>query len=121
MNIGSRTRYGLAAILLTASFTLYATDGDVQYSAPYIWVNPETGQVETVNPGPTLKTHPVMEDENVAAEANVMAVAPGEEAGGHEVTHVPIHQILIVVVGIIASIGVMVVMGRSRKTDTENG
>jgi hypothetical protein len=34
-----------------------AIDGDVEYSAPYIMVDPETGQIVTVNPGPRLKAH----------------------------------------------------------------
>jgi len=34
-----------------------ATDGDVDYSSPYITVDPETGQLVTKNPGPRLKTH----------------------------------------------------------------
>ena len=37
-----------------------AIDGDVVYSAPYIMVDPETGQIVTVNPGPRLKAHEVM-------------------------------------------------------------
>lgn len=34
-----------------------ATDGDVDYSSPYITVDPKTGQLVTRNPGPRLKTH----------------------------------------------------------------
>lgn len=34
-----------------------AIDGDMQYSAPYVIFNEETGKLETVNPGPRLKTH----------------------------------------------------------------
>ena len=34
-----------------------ASDGDVDYSSPYITVDPKTGQLVTRNPGPRLKTH----------------------------------------------------------------
>ena len=34
-----------------------ASDGDVDYSSPYITVDPETGQLVTRNPGPHLKNH----------------------------------------------------------------
>jgi len=37
-----------------------AIDGDVEYSAPYIMVDPETGQIVTVNPGPKPKAHEVI-------------------------------------------------------------
>jgi len=36
---------------------VFAVDGDVDYAAPYLWVDPETGQVSTVNPGPQSKVH----------------------------------------------------------------
>jgi len=36
---------------------VFAVDGDVDYAAPYLWVDPETGQVSTVNPGPQPKVH----------------------------------------------------------------
>jgi hypothetical protein len=59
------------------AFSALAIDGDVVYSAPYIMVDPETGQIVTVNPGPKLKAHEVMvtnEDNSAAAdEANVTA------------------------------------------------
>ncbi|MGY8814290.1 MAG: hypothetical protein ACKVHQ_06180 [Gammaproteobacteria bacterium] len=42
------------------AFTALAIDGDVVYSAPYIMVDPETGQIVTVNPGPKLKAHEIM-------------------------------------------------------------
>lgn len=34
-----------------------ASDGDVDYSAPYITVDPETGELITVNPGPRPEMH----------------------------------------------------------------
>jgi hypothetical protein len=43
--------------LLSAGNT-FASDGDVDYSAPYITVDPETGKLVTVNPGPQLRVHP---------------------------------------------------------------
>jgi len=36
-----------------------ASDGDVDYSTPYITVDPVTGQLVTKNPGPKLKAHPM--------------------------------------------------------------
>jgi len=56
--------------LLTVSNAL-ASDGDVDYSAPYITVDPETGQLITVNPGPQLKVHPpVSSDPTIDVAAN---------------------------------------------------
>ncbi|MGK0297818.1 MAG: hypothetical protein ACI9XC_001435 [Gammaproteobacteria bacterium] len=42
------------------AFSAQAIDGDVVYSAPYIMVDPDTGQIVTVNPGPKLKAHEIM-------------------------------------------------------------
>jgi hypothetical protein len=47
----------MAVSLILLSGVARATDGDVDYSSPYITVDPKTGQVITVNPGPRLKTH----------------------------------------------------------------
>jgi len=46
-------------VLIMSVFTgnVIAGDGDVSYSAPYITVDPATGNLITVNPGPELKTH----------------------------------------------------------------
>ena len=54
------------------AFSALAIDGDVVYSAPYIMVDPETGQIVTVNPGPKLKAHEVMvtNDISQASEPN---------------------------------------------------
>jgi hypothetical protein len=51
---------GFMIILLTGMLivpVVFAVDGDVDYAAPYLWVDPETGQVSTVNPGPQPKVH----------------------------------------------------------------
>jgi hypothetical protein len=66
-----------------------AIDGDVVYSAPYIMVDPDTGQIVTVNPGPRLKAHEAMPtggvvddkvaETNVAAGVNVSV--PANQAG----------------------------------------
>jgi len=42
--------------ILSAGAAL-AADGDVVYSAPYISVDPETGKLVTINPGPQMKMH----------------------------------------------------------------
>lgn len=46
----------MAAVLLKAA-VVFAVDGDVDYSAPYLWVDPNTGQISTINPGPQPKVH----------------------------------------------------------------
>ena len=52
-----------------------AIDGDVEYSAPYIMVDPETGQIVTVNPGPRLKAHEIMPATNPDSDiSNNMSV-----------------------------------------------
>ncbi len=102
------------------SLPLWATDGDVVYSAPYIWVNPETGQIETVNPGPRLKSHEAMassEAAEPAADGTMAAEATGsqmatETTAGHAEAHTPIMHPIIVLIGIAATIGVMVGMGK---------
>ncbi len=102
------------------SLPLWATDGDVVYSAPYIWVNPETGQIETVNPGPRLKAHEAMASSEDAGSAagEVMASEAGStqmdaaESEGHAEAHIPIMHPIIVLIGIAATIGVMVGMGK---------
>ena len=107
----------LIALPLMAS----ATDGDVTYSAPYIWVNPETGQIEMKNPGPQPKAHPGMSTESAETPAQMVMAAEEGDAGagdhasgaeGEAVAHTnPIHPI-IVLAGMIATVSVIVVMGR---------
>ena len=94
-----------------------ATDGDVVYSAPYIWVNPETGQIETVNPGPRLKAHESMTSTETSEQPSTEVMASestGSEMATHETVaaHTPIMHPLVVLIGIAATIGLMVVMGR---------
>jgi hypothetical protein len=94
-----------------------ATDGDVVYSAPYIWVNPETGQIETVNPGPRLKAHEAMtstETSEQTATEVMESESAGSEMATHETAaaHTPIMHPLVVLIGIVATIGLMVGMGR---------
>lgn len=59
----------------------FAGDGDVDYSAPYITLDPETGELVTVNPGPQLKSHadPRSESSAQTADADTANVA-GESA-----------------------------------------
>jgi len=47
----------VAIITVISIAGVFASDGDVNYSAPYITVDPETGKLITVNPGPELKMH----------------------------------------------------------------
>jgi hypothetical protein len=51
------TASGVLMLALGAAQSVSAGDGDVDYSAPYITVDPETGELVTVNPGPQLKMH----------------------------------------------------------------
>lgn len=59
---------------------VHATDGDVDYSAPYITVDPETGQLVTRNPGPRLKAHPMEMPDPSAGQSAMISAAPSEEA-----------------------------------------
>jgi hypothetical protein len=78
----------LALILYMSTRPVMAIDGDVEYSAPYIMVDPETGQIVTVNPGPRLKAHEPMPDNNERAESgdagpvtgNVASSTPSEQS-----------------------------------------
>ncbi len=98
------------------AYSVFATDGDVVYSAPYIWVNPDTGQIETVNPGPRLKAHEAVV-ENEATESTDMGVIQNTQvvAGESEteaVAHTSILHPLIVLIGMGLTVGVIVMMGR---------
>jgi len=62
--------YFLSVLSLMGLNNTFAGDGDVTYGAPYLWVNPETGELETVNPGPQLKTHANGLDEETSYRSN---------------------------------------------------
>ena len=104
-------------ILMTVSLSSHAVDGDVVYSAPYIWVNPETGEIETVNPGPRLKNH-----EQVAAPAatqsTMMDLVPetADEATPASHTLSNTQQAVIVLIGIAVCVGLITMMGRKTTT-----
>jgi hypothetical protein len=53
-------KYGVLLAGMGVTGIAAAGDGDVDYSAPYITVDPETGQLVTRNPGPKLKMHEQM-------------------------------------------------------------
>ena len=65
-NIGNGARRLLNIFIVVTGLLInyegLAIDGDVEYSAPYIMVDPETGQIVTVNPGPRLKAHEAPEE-----------------------------------------------------------
>ncbi len=67
----------LSIVLLPGQ--VMATDGDVDYSSPYITVDPETGQLVTKNPGPRLKTHP--QDSSSMAQMGEQTVDSSPVAG----------------------------------------
>jgi len=59
---------------------VFAVDGDVDYSAPYLWVDPETGQVSTVKPGPEPKVHlETAGDSRTRAEKTDMTDTSGQQ------------------------------------------
>jgi len=62
--------YFLSVLSVMGLNNAFATDGDVTYGAPYLWVNPETGELQTVNPGPQLKTHVYGLDEESSSGSN---------------------------------------------------
>lgn len=62
---------------LLCSTGVMAIDGDMDYTAPYIMVDPDTGQVVTVNPGPRPKAHPDMGEDGPQSGASSTDV-PGE-------------------------------------------
>lgn len=72
-----------AILMAMLSQPVRAGDGDVDYSAPYITVDPKTGQLVTRNPGPHLKNHSMDMSGPAAAETptNVAAVTPDNEPG----------------------------------------
>lgn len=71
----------LAVACLALPAVATAGDGDVDYSAPYITVDPETGKLITVNPGPTMKVHPAPSENGNAGDATIMAGAQSTISG----------------------------------------
>ena len=71
----------LLVTLVCLSSSAYCIDGDVQYTAPYIWVNPETGQIETINPGPQPKKHI-----NPASSVNTQPIVTALDSVNAEIT-----------------------------------
>lgn len=71
-----------AAVLLSIlSQPIRASDGDVDYSSPYITVDPKTGQLVTRNPGPRLKTHTMdMASEKTADSVAAITADPAAAA-----------------------------------------
>jgi len=106
----------LFLVISGLAYSVSATDGDVVYSAPYIWVNPDTGQIETVNPGPRLKAHEAVvateaiESTDMGAIQNTQMVADAPQA--EAVAHTSMLYPLIVLIGMGLTVGVIVMMGR---------
>ena len=84
----------IAVSITLLSGKVLAGDGDVDYSAPYITVDPETGQLVTKNPGPKLKSHPM--DMSSPAETKTQvpdnAVVSKPEAGIKQNVSTPAEQ-----------------------------
>jgi hypothetical protein len=106
----------LFLVISGLAFSVSATDGDVVYSAPYIWVNPDTGQIETVNPGPRLKAHEAVvateaaESTGMGSTENTQMVASESEI--EAVAHTSMLHPLIVLIGIGLTVGVIVMVRR---------
>lgn len=105
--------------LLSAGITL-ASDGDVNYSAPYITVDPETGKLITVNPGPKLKVHePIAANETTpdltsATDAQTTVSGPTLDNNSEQQTRsIPVITTLAVV--ILISAGLFVIRSRQRR------
>lgn len=69
-------KYGVLLAGIGVTGIAAAGDGDVDYSAPYITVDPETGQLVTKNPGPKLKMHEQMASA-AAIETSPVVVGAG--------------------------------------------
>lgn len=68
----------LAGMLIVP--VVFAVDGDVDYAAPYLWVDPKTGQVSTINPGPQPKVHTeTAGDSRTRAEKTDMTDTSGQQ------------------------------------------
>jgi len=102
----------LSGLLLTTN--AIAGDGDVDYSAPYIMVDPQTGKLVTVNPGPELRMHSeASADQTTMTPAGsdaTMATLPGSgnlspslepEPGGSMVIPIIIAIMASVVIGVV--------------------
>lgn len=115
-------RFGVKASKLIILFLAYgsllfihqalAIDGDVEYSAPYIMVDPETGQIVTVNPGPRLKAHETPQEmaaqETTQAGATALSATRSEGALQNEISTSP--DTLPVTIAVLACL-IMVVSG----------
>jgi hypothetical protein len=89
-----------------------AIDGDVEYSAPYIMVDPETGQIVTVNPGPRLKAHETPEEmaAQETTQAGTTALSAAMSAGTLDNEELASPDTLPVIIAVLACL-LMVVAG----------
>jgi len=55
-NMNNMTRFTRICITFFIAINVYAYDGDVDFSAPYITIDPETGTLVTVDPKTQTKT-----------------------------------------------------------------
>ena len=107
--------------LLSVSNVL-ASDGDVDYSAPYITVDPATGQLITVNPGPQLKVHPpVTADSATDVAANspdAGSSLPQEVAAGSAKQQPGLFAIVSAIFAVVLLSAVILVFRNSQKRKT---
>lgn len=97
---------------LFAAEVVFAGDGDLNYSAPYITVDPETGQLVTKNPGPHLKMHsqdPSMQMQAGEPDTTATTVASQTSTGSTDDLSMPASQHIspVAIITLVAA-GVMV-------------
>lgn len=95
-----------------------ASDGDVDYSAPYITVDPETGELITVNPGP----RPVMHDMAAAQERDSGRAQPAGSVDAEAGTNSPQTGAgLFVFVAAVVGLGAAALFALSRRVRRNSG
>jgi len=105
-------------LALLAAGNIMAGDGDVSYTSPYITVDPATGKLITVNPGPELKMHDGMSMPTTSSSpelANPIGVS-GATSNPDNSGDSNRSRIVTIAIGLIAGLGIVVfLVGRVRK------
>jgi len=116
IKVGVKARKLIMMLIVWSSFLFMnaglAIDGDVEYSAPYIMVDPETGQIVTVNPGPRLKAHETPEAmaAQETTQAGTTALTAAMSAGTLDNEELASPDTLPVIIAVLACL-LMVVTG----------
>jgi len=108
--------YGLAVVLsaiMLWAVTAYGYDGDVDYAAPYITLDPETGKLVTVDPAKeqaTVQPHssmpagPASEPDNNTMAAAISSTLPADMETQTAAAPVIIAIALMVTIGLVVTI-----------------